>query len=168
MGPAPAAGLRILQLQPVPWEWQVRHMVHTDLRGHCQTWLPASQPGMHQCLCIWWVSSAGCCCGQTFECALPPELDRNGAPPAGEHQRVNAALAVALCGAWEQGQARPAQGRDERVKQLQSMRLPAAYAQGLLTCHWPGRSQVRARMQVVGDVHGLSACAHDSGGKQAG
>ena len=64
---------------------------------------------------------------------------------AGEHQRVNAALAVALCSAWEQAQSGPPlHGRAERVQQLQARHLPATYAQGLLTCHWPGRSQVRS------------------------
>ena len=65
---------------------------------------------------------------------------------------MNAALAVALCGAWEQAQAEAmqAQGRAERLQQLQSMRLPPTYAKGLLTCHWPGRSQVRPSPAHVG------------------
>ncbi|KAJ9524029.1 hypothetical protein QJQ45_022482 [Haematococcus lacustris] len=63
----------------------------------------------------------------------------------GEHQRLNAGLAVQLCLAAEQQQlaaGEAARGAAERVALLQQGRLPAAYAQGLAETEWPGRSQV--------------------------
>eukprot|EP00850_Spirogloea_muscicola_P001235 SM000004S15105 [mRNA] locus=s4:1260745:1265088:- [translate_table: standard] len=60
---------------------------------------------------------------------------------AGEHQRVNASLAVALCRAWA--------ARTERQdhvatfdKAIRARHLPESYEKGLTTAHWPGRAQV--------------------------
>lgn len=89
---------------------------------------------------------------------------------AGDHQLLNASLAVALVSSWEQehlkqeqqqhlsnGSSSPADtaaarenaaGRDaaaaERLQQLQSGVLPQAYCDGLKKATWPGRSQVSA------------------------
>lgn len=55
----------------------------------------------------------------------------------GEHQRVNAALAVALCAAWEKKhQSNP------RLALLEEGHLPDTYLHGLASTSWPGRSQV--------------------------
>ncbi|KAF8056228.1 ttc30a [Scenedesmus sp. PABB004] len=91
---------------------------------------------------------------------------------AGEHQRLNASLAVALARAWEahRAAAQPAGGADaaaaprlapppppplpggaappgaagaaQRLQELAAGQLPAAYGEGLRTAAWPGRSQV--------------------------
>ncbi|KAL6756912.1 putative folylpolyglutamate synthetase [Haematococcus lacustris] len=63
----------------------------------------------------------------------------------GDHQRLNAGLAVQLSLAAEQHQlaaGEAARGAAERVALLQQGRLPAVYAQGLAETEWPGRSQV--------------------------
>ncbi|KAJ9523847.1 hypothetical protein QJQ45_020044, partial [Haematococcus lacustris] len=84
--------------------------------------------------------------------AAPAEGHSQGTPLGpvavglgGEHQRLNAGLAVQLCLAAEQQQlaaGEAARGAAERVALLQQGRLPAAYAQGLAETEWPGRSQV--------------------------
>ena len=72
---------------------------------------------------------------------------------AGAHQRVNAALAVALAAAWEaqhaqhahaSGHAATAAG--ERAEAVARLRLPEAYREGLQACYWPGRAEVIAGM----------------------
>ncbi|MCO5601609.1 hypothetical protein L7F22_055732 [Adiantum nelumboides] len=55
----------------------------------------------------------------------------------GDHQRANAALAVALCAAWEK---KLSSSKD--LAMLQDGRLPDAYFQGLATTLWPGRGQI--------------------------
>jgi folylpolyglutamate synthase len=75
-----------------------------------------------------------------------------GAPPvtlglAGEHQRVNAALAVALAGAFEARAAADGAGPDPaaaaaRAAALARGELPTEYAAGLAACAWHGRAEV--------------------------
>lgn len=99
--------------------------------------------------------------GVALEVAQPLEAytDARGSPVAalglaGEHQRINAALAVALARTWEAGcewatglqsaggREREAPARAERLKQLGGGHLPEVYLQGLQSCRWAGRSQV--------------------------
>lgn len=56
---------------------------------------------------------------------------------AGEHQRLNAALAVALCSAWETATPRPGIPHPFPT----STQVPLSYAKGLAKCAWPGRGQ---------------------------
>jgi folylpolyglutamate synthase/dihydropteroate synthase len=93
---------------------------------------------------------------------------------AGEHQLLNASLAVALVQSWEQHAANKQQqqkqqqqmvsgvndeqqqqqqqqvsgggvaGASLRLQQLQQGLLPQEYCEGLRTAAWPGRSQVCA------------------------
>eukprot|EP00850_Spirogloea_muscicola_P008500 SM000045S16245 [mRNA] locus=s45:388079:392447:- [translate_table: standard] len=60
---------------------------------------------------------------------------------AGEHQRVNASLAVALCRAWAARTERQdhVAAFDEAIR---ARHLPESYKKGLTTAHWPGRAQV--------------------------
>jgi hypothetical protein len=63
----------------------------------------------------------------------------------GEHQRVNAGLAVQMCATFEQeslATARAAPGAKSRVAALMSRQLPPEYLEGLAATTWPGRSQV--------------------------
>jgi hypothetical protein len=87
---------------------------------------------------------------------------------AGDHQRLNASLAVVLVRSWEQhalaqqhsGSAPSGSHKfdgallaaaAERLQQLQRGVLPAAYCAGLQGAAWPGRSQVRVvSCRVVG------------------
>ncbi|KAI5083110.1 hypothetical protein GOP47_0002853 [Adiantum capillus-veneris] len=55
----------------------------------------------------------------------------------GDHQRVNAALAVALCAAWEKKLC-----ASKDLTMLQDGQLPDAYFQGLASTSWPGRGQI--------------------------
>ena len=57
---------------------------------------------------------------------------------AGQHQRLNAALAVALCSAWETSRPRPGIPHPFPTRDA----VPASYARGLAKCAWPGRGQV--------------------------
>ena len=58
------------------------------------------------------------------------------------HQEINAALAVALCSAFEASSSAPkAKQRAELVGQGS---LPESYIQGLQSAQWPGRCQVKA------------------------
>lgn len=59
---------------------------------------------------------------------------------AGEHQRQNAALAVALAASWEAQQGREAGKR--RAAAVHSGVLPPEYIAGLQTTQWPGRGQI--------------------------
>lgn len=59
----------------------------------------------------------------------------------GRHQLQNASLAVALAAGWEAA-AGAGPAAEQRQQQLRSGVLPAAYAEGIQTCEWPGRSQV--------------------------
>ena len=60
----------------------------------------------------------------------------------GNHQRVNASLAVSLCHAWEErcGGTTPISKR--RCELLAAGVLPREYEEGLRQASWPGRSQV--------------------------
>jgi folylpolyglutamate synthase/dihydropteroate synthase len=79
---------------------------------------------------------------------------------AGEHQVLNASLAVALVRSWEQravlqppsttssSSSHPTAettAASERLQQLQSGVLPLQYCEGLQKAAWPGRSQVGGR-----------------------
>ena len=86
--------------------------------------------------------------------ALTPPLDAYAAGSAptlglpGAHQRVNAALAVALTRAFEERESEQGDGSDAeqaaaRVKELAQGRLPSSYLAGLEAARWPGRAQVR-------------------------
>lgn len=73
---------------------------------------------------------------------------------AGDHQRLNASLAVALVSSWEQHvssrqqakaeqqKATVAAAAEQRLQQLQQGVLPQEYLEGLRKAAWPGRSQV--------------------------
>ena len=63
---------------------------------------------------------------------------------AGEHQRTNASLAIALAGAFDAWTA-SALGRPDaaaRAASLSAGELPDAYAAGLSACTWHGRAEV--------------------------
>ena len=75
----------------------------------------------------------------------------------GGHQEANAALAVALCRAWERRRGRtqpldPEQGPggDEDLEGVlrADRALPPAYVEGLQLVKWPGRSQVVERAEA--------------------
>ncbi|KAH7422187.1 hypothetical protein KP509_13G095200 [Ceratopteris richardii] len=55
----------------------------------------------------------------------------------GDHQRTNAALAVALCAEWEKNHF-----SKKYSSFLEEGHLPDAYLQGLATTRWPGRGQI--------------------------
>lgn len=63
---------------------------------------------------------------------------------AGEHQEMNAALAVQLAAAWESDSqvAKAKPSAEARVAMVQQRLLPDEYVQGLAQCSWPGRSQI--------------------------
>lgn len=64
---------------------------------------------------------------------------------AGEHQKLNAALAVALAATWEGvagGAAGGGPAAAERAAEVAAGRLPAVYAAGLSAASWPGRGQI--------------------------
>jgi hypothetical protein len=64
---------------------------------------------------------------------------------AGMHQRMNAALAVALAGAWEASPAaRACKGEHARLRAeaVTNHVLPIEYIEGLAAARWPGRAQV--------------------------
>eukprot|EP00877_Chromochloris_zofingiensis_P004091 jgi/Chrzof1/13683/Cz08g08020.t1 len=81
---------------------------------------------------------------------------------AGRHQELNASLAVALAAAWEADRAATQTGHiaaQERVDSIQKGVLPEAYAKGLESTTWPGRSQVVHDIQHVsasGDISSLT------------
>ena len=56
------------------------------------------------------------------------------------HQEINAALAVALCAAFDAAE----QGGEckERAQQVAAGQIPPLYLQGLQLASWPGRCQV--------------------------
>jgi len=63
----------------------------------------------------------------------------------GDHQRVNASLAVQLCTEFEAERCaagKGAAGAQQRLALLRAGRLPREYAQGLRTTTWLGRSTV--------------------------
>ena len=75
----------------------------------------------------------------------------------GAHQEVNAALAVALCRAWERRRDRTQPldleqgpgGQEDLEGVLRADRaLPPAYVEGLQQVKWPGRSQVVERAEA--------------------
>lgn len=65
---------------------------------------------------------------------------------AGDHQKLNAALAVALASTWEArsgvAAARGLAGAEQRAAAVAEGVLPAEYKEGLERAHWPGRSHV--------------------------
>ena len=71
---------------------------------------------------------------------------------AGEHQRENAALAVALAAAWEEATAAAGGGKGgggggggkalQRAAAVRRGELPAEYVAGLQAATWPGRGQI--------------------------
>eukprot|EP00887_Chlorella_sp_A99_P007527 scaffold2.g7527.t1 len=81
---------------------------------------------------------------------------------AGEHQKVNAALALALVAAWEastpEAAARNGGAAARRAAQLAAGVIPAEYAAGLERVHWPGRSHI---------VHDYAAADGDSAAGEA-
>lgn len=81
---------------------------------------------------------------------------------AGEHQKLNAALAVALAGAWEGRSAAAAalQGARaaERAAAVAAGQLPPEYAAGLQAASWPGRGQI-VHDAVAGAVTPLASPA---------
>jgi folylpolyglutamate synthase/dihydropteroate synthase len=62
----------------------------------------------------------------------------------GAHQLQNASLAVALAARWEAA-AGSGHAAQQRQQELSAGVLPAAYAEGIQTCEWPGRSQASGR-----------------------
>ena len=64
----------------------------------------------------------------------------------GEHQSTNAALALALCDAFQRADATPPPNVAALVSG--SSTLTAASLEGLGACHWPGRGQIER--QVAG------------------
>ena len=75
----------------------------------------------------------------------PPLADDVVVGLAGEHQRLNAALAVAICRTWETRRAThttdDAHGGDAPQADLKAP-LSEAYRAGLAAVRWPGRAQV--------------------------
>ena len=89
---------------------------------------------------------------------------------AGEHQKLNAALAVALAGAWE-GTSAPAaalQGKRAaaRAAAVRSGSLPAEYAAGLKAATWPGRGQIVHDNVAGGGAPPLALAASGAGSLQ--
>lgn len=77
---------------------------------------------------------------------------------AGEHQKTNAALALALVGAWEAASGRgPA--AIERAAAVAAGTIPPEYAAGLEAAAWPGRGQV---------VHDYESIKPDCSGSDSG
>lgn len=60
----------------------------------------------------------------------------------GNHQRVNASLAVSLCHAWEERNGTSTASATRRCQLLAAGVLPREYEEGLRQASWPGRSQV--------------------------
>ncbi|KAL4436660.1 hypothetical protein ABPG75_003799 [Micractinium tetrahymenae] len=85
---------------------------------------------------------------------------------AGEHQKLNAALALALAGTWEGlagGAAGGGAAAAERAAEVAAGRLPAVYAAGLAAASWPGRGQIVHDVVEADSSSGASA----GGGGQA-
>jgi len=62
---------------------------------------------------------------------------------AGEHQKLNAALAVKLCRVWAQREPSAPEAMKRAEGAIAEYKvLPALYLQGLKKCRWPGRAQV--------------------------
>jgi folylpolyglutamate synthase len=84
------------------------------------------------------------------EYSLPKEYDTTESLTlgiAGEHQKINASLAVALAGMWEgtiahSKNSKQVEGGAERAAQIAEGTLPKEYIQGLSKAFWPGRSQI--------------------------
>ena len=81
---------------------------------------------------------------------------------AGDHQTLNASLAVALTRCWEQRHLERAAGKaGEQSLQQQQQRLgllakgvlPPAYAEGLQSAAWPGRSQASSMQPLRAHTH---------------
>ena len=71
-------------------------------------------------------------------------LDKLGL--AGEHQRLNASLAVALCRIWMNQLSAPVSLNpglnDELSTRVRHTLLPRSFMEGLIKARWPGRAQV--------------------------
>ncbi|PRW33995.1 folylpolyglutamate synthase isoform X1 [Chlorella sorokiniana] len=65
---------------------------------------------------------------------------------AGDHQKLNAALALALAGTWEAtapvAAAVSGEAAAQRAAEVAAGRLPAEYVAGLEAASWPGRGQI--------------------------
>ncbi|GAQ83711.1 folylpolyglutamate synthase [Klebsormidium nitens] len=66
---------------------------------------------------------------------------------AGDHQRINAALAVALCRAWTE-RAGPTAQLDNLRQAMQRKRLPDSFRRGLASVEWPGRAQIMPDTEI--------------------
>lgn len=145
---------------------------HMELLGHTLDLIAAEKAGiMRQGVPCFTVQQPADAMGSLEACAasvgaplqLAPSLSNfqpaaAGQPIsvglAGEHQLLNASLAVALVRSWEQQAATKQQqqqqqelgggaaGAERRLQQLQQGLLPQEYCQGLARAAWPGRSQV--------------------------
>ncbi|KAK3287804.1 hypothetical protein CYMTET_4701, partial [Cymbomonas tetramitiformis] len=94
---------------------------------------------------------------------------------AGDHQRENAALAVALCRTWALRTSPSSDRVTVREAQLDEGVLPAEYAAALVETTWPGRGQelqagpgLRFFLDGAHTVESLAACARWYGSAGAG
>ena len=73
---------------------------------------------------------------------------------AGEHQRQNAALAVALAAEWEarSGVKVAGEAARKRAESVAAGVLPPEYAAGLQLARWPGRGQIVGMDAATGQV----------------
>ena len=86
---------------------------------------------------------------------------------AGEHQKLNAALALELVAAWEARSSvaatRQGEAAARRVRELAAGVIPAEYARGLENVRWPGRGQIvhdpGAEESTADSSMGLAAAA---------
>lgn len=77
---------------------------------------------------------------------------------AGEHQKVNASLALTLAATWEARSPVAAAKQGERAAQraqqlLQGGVVAPEYAAGLALAQWPGRAQVRGMQAQAAAAH---------------
>lgn len=88
---------------------------------------------------------------------------------AGEHQRENAALAVALAAEWEAlspvAAARQGQRAQQRAESVRSGVLPPEYVAGLKAAKWPGRGQIIH--DALGDAREAATSADSSSDRGA-
>lgn len=89
---------------------------------------------------------------------------------AGEHQKLNAALAVALAGTWEgtspAAAALKAKAAAARAAAVQAGHLPPEYVAGLQAANWPGRGHIVHDVVVEADT--MSPAAVDKQRELAG
>lgn len=88
---------------------------------------------------------------------------------AGEHQKLNAALALALAGTWEASASVAAavggEAAARRAAEVAAGRLPPEYVAGLEAASWPGRGQIIH--EFVEPVAAAAAAAADAGQPEA-